>query len=76
MPTILIGNYILKDGFLIGDTMEEKFVWVLIANRTLEVYDNFDVALERYNQLTDKGVDVLIRKRPVRSEISGFATMD
>ena len=56
--------------------MEEKFVWVVLANRTLEVYDNFDVAVARYNQLQSKCPNVQIRKRPVRSEISGFATMD
>ena len=56
--------------------MTESFVWVLIANRTLEVYDNFDVALARYNQLTDKGLDVQVHKRPIRSGIGDFAIMD
>ena len=55
---------------------EEKIVWIVIANRTLDVYDTFDVALERYNQLANKGLKAIIHKRPVRSEISGFATMD
>lgn len=58
--------------------MKEKFVWIVLANRTLEVYDNFDIALERYNQIrgNSKSMDVQIHKRPIRSKIGGFATMD
>lgn len=56
--------------------MTEKFVWVLIANRTLEVYDTFDVVLERYNQLQSKCPEVQFYKRPIRSNLSGLATMD
>lgn len=58
--------------------MKEKFVWIVIGTSTLEVYDNFDMALERYNQIrgNSKGIDVQIHKRPIRSKLSEFATMD
>lgn len=58
--------------------MKEKFVWVVIGTRTLEVYDNFDVALKRYNQIrgNSKSMDVQIHKRPIHSKLSESATMD
>lgn len=56
--------------------MEEKLVWVIFTLRTLEVYDNFDAALERYNQLAEKGLEVEIHKRLLRSEVGRFAVAD
>ena len=58
------------------NTQNEKIVWIVISNRILEVYDSFDIALERQNYLKLKDVETEIYKRPIRSSLEAFAVLD